>query len=112
ARERPMPREAPVISTRLPCSSMADLPFVRTLPTPLGFGRVIHLEDRGLVALVTIDRAERRNALDHEALEQLLEALHGSRSAPVLVLTGAGGHFCAGADLSGVEDSTFTDLLR
>jgi enoyl-CoA hydratase len=28
------------------------------------------------------------------------------------VLTGAGGHFCAGADLTGVEDHGFTDRLR
>ena len=28
------------------------------------------------------------------------------------MLTGAAGHFCAGADLSGVEDTAFTDLLR
>lgn len=73
---------------------------------------MIHLEDRGPVALVVIDRQERRNALDHEALEQLLDALGRTGSARALVLTGAGGHFCAGADLSGVEDATFTDLLR
>jgi enoyl-CoA hydratase len=29
-----------------------------------------------------------------------------------LVLTGGGGHFCAGADLDGVEDTAFADLLR
>ena len=73
---------------------------------------MIHLEDSGPVALVTIDRADRRNALDHEALEQLLAAHAATTSARVVVLTGAGGHFCAGADLSGVEDSGFTDLLR
>jgi enoyl-CoA hydratase len=73
---------------------------------------MIHLEDRGSVALLTIDRPDRRNALDHEALEQLLDAHARSRSARVVVLTGAGGHFCAGADLSGVEDAGFTDLLR
>jgi enoyl-CoA hydratase len=73
---------------------------------------VIHLEDRGLVAVITIDRAERRNALDHEALEQLQEAHAASRSARVVVLTGASGHFCAGADLSGVEDAGFSELLR
>ena len=28
---------------------------------------MIHHEDRGPVALLTIDRSERRNALDHEA---------------------------------------------
>lgn len=73
---------------------------------------MIHLDDRGTVALLTIDRPSRRNALDHEALEQLLEAHGRSASARVVVLTGADGHFCAGADLSGVEDTAFTDLLR
>jgi enoyl-CoA hydratase len=73
---------------------------------------MIHREDRGPVALLTIDRVERRNALDHEALEQLLDAHAGTAAARVVVLTGAGGHFCAGADLSGVEDAGFTDLLR
>jgi len=73
---------------------------------------VIHLEDRGPVALLTIDRPERRNALDHEALEQLLDAHARTGDARVVVLSGAHGHFCAGADLSGVEDAGFTDLLR
>ena len=73
---------------------------------------MIHLDDRGTVAVITIDRPERRNALDHEALEGLLDALGRSTTAGVVVLTGAGGHFCAGADLGGVEDTAFTDLLR
>jgi enoyl-CoA hydratase len=73
---------------------------------------MIHLEDRGPVALLTIDRPDRRNALDHEALEELLAAHARAGDARVVVLTGAGGHFCAGADLSGVEDASFTDLLR
>jgi enoyl-CoA hydratase len=73
---------------------------------------VIHLDDRGPVALITIDRPERRNALDHDALEQLLAVHARSASARAVVLTGAAGHFCAGADLSGVEDVAFTDLLR
>jgi enoyl-CoA hydratase len=73
---------------------------------------MIHHEDRGPVALLTIDRPERRNAVDHESLDQLLVAHAASRDARVVVLTGAGGHFCAGADLTGVEDTGFTDLLR
>lgn len=64
------------------------------------------------MALLTIDRQERRNALDHEALTQILERLAQAADARVVVITGAGGHFCAGADLNGVEDETFTDLLR
>lgn len=62
---------------------------------------------------VTIDRPERRNAVDHATLEALAEALHArGPDVRALVLTGAGGHFCAGADLSGVEDAGFTALLR
>jgi enoyl-CoA hydratase len=74
---------------------------------------VIHTEARGHVAVVTIDRPERRNAVDHAALEALVTALDGcGDDVRVLVLTGADGHFCAGADLSGVEDGSFTALLR
>ncbi len=73
---------------------------------------MIHLDDGGLVALLTIDRVERRNALDHAALEQLRDAQRRSVNARVLVLTGAGGHFCAGADLQVVEDDSFRTLLR
>ncbi|MGZ4710547.1 MAG: enoyl-CoA hydratase-related protein [Acidimicrobiales bacterium] len=75
---------------------------------------MIQVDQRGPVTLLTIDRQERRNAIDHEALEQLLGGLataHAARSR-VLVLTGAGGHFCAGADLTTVEDGAFLDLLH
>lgn len=66
------------------------------------------------VLLVTIDRPERRNALNHEALDGLAAAVAEGASAGVraLVLTGADGHFCAGADLSGVEDPAFVVRLN
>ena len=76
---------------------------------------MIHQEQRGPVALVTIDRPERRNAVDHEALLGLADAIGAaaaSSSTRVLVLTGAGGHFCAGADLTGVEGEGFGVTLR
>jgi enoyl-CoA hydratase len=75
---------------------------------------MIHHEQRGAVALVTIDRPERRNAVDHEALEGLAAAIEaaGAAGSRALVLTGAGGHFCAGADLTGVEDTAFVAVLR
>lgn len=74
----------------------------------------IRSETRGPVRLVTIDRPERRNALDLPACEDLLEAL-GSAGPPdtrVVVLAGAGGHFCAGADVSAVPDARFLAALR
>jgi len=56
----------------------------------------------GGVVTVTLNRPERRNALDTAMLEQLRQVLTEVPDRPedrVLVLTGAGGHFCAGADL-------------
>jgi enoyl-CoA hydratase len=75
---------------------------------------MIHVGQHGPVAVVTIDRQERRNALDHESLAGLTEALETARAASsrALVLTGAGGHFCSGADLSGVEDTAFVEALN
>jgi enoyl-CoA hydratase len=75
---------------------------------------VISVEERGPVTLVTLDRPERRNAVDGPALADIRAALDGAvaRQARVLVLTGAGGHFCAGADLKALEDERFAGVLR
>jgi enoyl-CoA hydratase len=72
------------------------------------------LPDAADVVVVTLDRPDRRNALDHATLHELADAIAHAveQRARVLVLTGAGGHFCAGADLSGVEDEGFVELLR
>jgi enoyl-CoA hydratase len=66
------------------------------------------------VLVVTLDRPERRNAVDLAALEALLVALGEAREgeARVLVLTGAGGHFSAGADLKSLTDSSYATVLR
>jgi 2-(1,2-epoxy-1,2-dihydrophenyl)acetyl-CoA isomerase len=55
------------------------------------------------VARLTINRPERRNAIDAASREVLLERLAEARSNPAvraLLLTGTGGSFCTGADLS------------
>ncbi len=65
----------------------------------------------GEVAIVTINRPERRNSLDAStkvALRDVLADIADDPSVRALVLTGAGGHFCAGQDLAehaGVLDS-------
>lgn len=66
------------------------------------------------VAQITISRTERRNALNHTAVEELHEAVERAAREDVraLVITGEGGHFCAGADLTELEDQAFTDTLR
>jgi enoyl-CoA hydratase len=59
----------------------------------------------GPVAVVTIDRRHRRNAIDGRTAQALADALdrfEGDDSARVLVLTGAGEAFCAGADLTAI----------
>jgi enoyl-CoA hydratase len=72
-----------------------------------------HLERIGAAAVLTIDRPERRNAVDGPTAERLLEhfrAFEADDSARVLVVTGAGGvSFCAGADLKALE--TFAPRL-
>lgn len=77
----------------------------------------VHVEIVGedeAITVVTLDRPERRNALDHVTLAELTEVLAAAEARPtrVLVLTGASGHFCAGADLQGVEDASFATLLQ
>jgi enoyl-CoA hydratase len=73
---------------------------------------VLHVEARDDVLLVTIDRPHRRNALDLATLDELATTLDSTASGVrTLVVTGAGGHFCAGADLGGVEDERFVALL-
>ncbi len=64
--------------------------------------------------VVTITRTERRNALHHDAVVALDDAVAAAleRGSRCLVLTGADGHFCAGADLKELEDLAFTRRLR
>ncbi len=61
----------------------------------------------GASAVVTIDRPDRRNAVDGPTAQQLGEAYQAfvaDDDARVMVLTGAGGvSFCAGADLKAIE---------
>ena len=66
------------------------------------------------VAVVTLDRHERRNALDTDACRALADTLRSAvdDGARAVVLTGAGGNFCAGADLSTVRDEGFAVALR
>jgi enoyl-CoA hydratase len=60
----------------------------------------------GAAAVLTIDRPERRNAVNGPTAERLLEgyrAFEADDDARVLVVTGAGGiSFCAGADLKDI----------
>jgi enoyl-CoA hydratase len=66
----------------------------------------VRYERVGAASVITIDRRERRNAVDPETADQLLDAYRRFESddeARVMVLTGEGDEaFCAGADLKSV----------
>jgi len=65
----------------------------------------VRVETDGEVTIVTIDRPEVRNAVDEptaRALADVFRAFDGDDARAVGVLTGAGGTFCAGADLKAV----------
>jgi enoyl-CoA hydratase/carnithine racemase len=75
--------------------------------------RVIEQRDAGVLTL-TLDYPERRNALAvplREDLHRILEAAQGDAEVRAIVLTGAGGVFCSGGDISGM-DSTDAEAAR
>ena len=66
---------------------------------------VVEHEKRDLVAIVTLNRPEARNAVNGElaqAMEAVLDELEADDAITVVVLTGQGSTFCAGADLKKV----------
>ena len=69
----------------------------------------VSYERRGAAAVLTIERPERRNAVDPETADLLLEgyrSFEDDDEARVLVLTGAGDQaFCAGADLKSMAEA-------
>lgn len=70
---------------------------------------VLLSEDRDGVRVLTMNRPEKRNALDTALTRALLEALRAADADAVVgcvLLTGAGAGFCAGADLGEFKDLT------
>ncbi|MBI3758099.1 MAG: enoyl-CoA hydratase/isomerase family protein [Deltaproteobacteria bacterium] len=72
-------------------------------------------ENRGQVAVITINRPESRNAINRGVREGLLKAwerFEHDREARVAILTGAGTAFCAGADLKEMAQTKLGALPR
>jgi len=66
----------------------------------------LRINDDGGVRTLTLDRVEVRNALSLELRRQLPQALLAADADPavrVVVITGAGGHFCSGADIGELD---------
>ena len=65
----------------------------------------VRVEIRGGITTVTIDRPQVRNAVDRETARELaaaFRAFDADDGQAVAILTGAGGTFCAGADLKAI----------
>ena len=66
----------------------------------------LRAEIDGGVAVITMNRPDRRNAFSHamvSALGAVLAQVESDEAVGCVVLTGAGGAFCSGADLSDPE---------
>ncbi|HEX4832438.1 MAG TPA: enoyl-CoA hydratase/isomerase family protein [Trebonia sp.] len=69
---------------------------------------VEQVEDR--IYRITLNRPAKRNALNREARQALLAALDQTRgTASVVIVTGAGGTFCAGMDLNQLSTGDAAD---
>ena len=68
---------------------------------------VIFTREEG-VAIITMNRTERLNAMSVELMDEMRDALEVVKADPdtrVLILTGAGRAFCAGADVKQMGES-------
>ena len=74
----------------------------------------LKLEWKDSVLIATINRPERKNAVDESTIGALSQAMSeaAKRETRVVVLTGAAETFCSGADLSGVRETQFTNALH
>lgn len=72
----------------------------------MGYATLL-LDRGGAIATITLNRPEARNALDMTMRRELLAALDELEAAPearVVVLAGAGEHFCAGGDVKSMRE--------
>lgn len=75
----------------------------------------VHVEHQGPVTIVTIDRPEVRNAVDGPTAAGLAAAFRAFASDDdhhIAILTGAGGTFCAGADLKAISSGQGANLME
>lgn len=65
----------------------------------------VSVEARDGIVIITINRPEVRNAVDHKTARELSEAFRAfdaDEARAIAILTGSGGTFCAGADLKAI----------
>ena len=88
---------------------------METAMTSEHFGDHVRIEANGTVATIVLDRPARRNAVDRptaDALRAAFERFETESAWRVAVLFGAGGTFCAGADLTALGDESRRNELH
>jgi methylglutaconyl-CoA hydratase len=69
---------------------------------------ILYQVDQG-IARITLNRPEKRNALNPELISELKKAIQSCQH--LIVLIGAGSDFCSGADLSGLHQMAEANVL-
>ena len=75
---------------------------------------LVTFEVDAAICIITLNRPEKRNAVDGPTARELRDAFERFEADPALrvaILTGAGDNFCAGADLSAVGDPALRNEL-
>lgn len=75
----------------------------------------VKLERKDRVAIITMNRPEKRNALDAEVRQELLNVLKSidsDKKIRSLIITGAGEAFIAGADIQAMRNYTVEDAVE
>jgi len=76
--------------------------------------RILLQTDQG-IARITLNRPEKRNALDPVMISEVADAIRSTATddnVRVVVITGAGADFCSGADLSGLQQMADASILQ
>src|SRR3990167_7823762 len=83
---------------------------------------LIVCEEQNGIGLITLNRAEKRNAMNGKMIQEISHALQQLANDPnvrVLLIKGNGEHFCAGADIAWMQqiaqssyDENYTDALH
>src|SRR4029077_6559101 len=71
----------------------------------MGYETLI-VDQSGPIATITLNRPDARNALDFAMRREMVAALdeiEANPAARVVILTGTGGHFCAGGDVEAMR---------
>jgi methylglutaconyl-CoA hydratase len=79
------------------------------------YQKILYAVDAHGIARITLNRPDKRNALDGELIREVKDAVRAcgdDAAVRVILLSGAGTDFCSGADLSGLQETLNAGPLR